>query len=116
MALIKIKQVQTGQILQADAIGPKGRVLLTKDTTLNEKHIEILNTWGVVQVDVQGDDVIEDKITVFFNDLPLEVKNKIKSEINDRFIHCDKEHPLINELVMALRNKLAQEYSTEKMA
>ncbi len=107
-----MKQVQTGQILQSAAIGPNGRVLLSKDTTLNEQHIEILNTWGVVEIDVLGDCDKSDVISLCFNDLSSEAKKLINKDLNDRFRLCDQEHPLFKELILELRNRLVQVYST----
>lgn len=108
MPRIKIKQVQSGQILQAKAVCPNGRVLLAKNTTLNDKHIEILNSWGVVEVNIQGDSSDKDEISVNFSELTSIDRDKINKDINDRFRLCDKEHPLIKELIAEIRNRLVQ--------
>jgi len=109
MTLIKIKQAQSGQSLKSDAIGLNGRILLSTGTTLNDKHLEVLKSWGVVEIDVVGDNItVNEEIAVHFDNLPAKTKQQIIDELNDRFSLCDQNHPFIKELYLALRNRMAQ--------
>lgn len=71
MSLIKVKHLKTGQVLQKDAISSKGRLLLTAGIRLDKMHLEILQTWGVVEVSIVEDETINDESASNFESLPI---------------------------------------------
>jgi hypothetical protein len=110
MSRIKVKQLEAGRQLSEDVVNTNGRLLLKAGTTIVAKHLEILRTWGVVEVDIVGDGVAEDEPNISFSELPTEVKNRIYLSLKQQFKHCNLKHPVIKELVLFQRGRLAREW------
>ncbi len=94
---IQINDLEVGMCLAADVCDLNGRFLIGKDCEINEKHIKVLQAWGVVSVEIKGDDgvdIIVEKPSV----VTAEYQNQI-SELKTIFIHNDLEHPFITELI-----------------
>ncbi len=50
MQQVNIKDIKPGMILAQDVCGSNGRMLLGKGVTLENKHLRILNMWGVSEI------------------------------------------------------------------
>ena len=57
MGKINVSQLKPGMVLSGPAKTPNGYTLLPTGTTVIERHIGILKTWGVVHVEVAGDEI-----------------------------------------------------------
>lgn len=116
MSRIKVKQLEAGQQLNADVRCSNGRLLLTAGTTLTAKHLEILRTWGVAEVDIVGDGGGAEANSVSFDNLPDEVKGRIAQQLAQQFVQCDQTHPVIKELILYRRGRLISEYLAQEGA
>jgi hypothetical protein len=87
-----------GMILGADVRDRSGRLLLGTGTELSERHLFILRTWGVVEVEIAGEEERGDD--------PKSTKTidptlcaAIEKKIAPLFCHVDNTHPAIKELI-----------------
>ncbi len=94
MAKILLNNVETGMELDADVVDRQGRVLLKAGVVLNEKHLRIFNTWGVLEVSVKGDA----EITETTKQYPPELIGEAKQLAIIHFQHNDLSHPVIKNL------------------
>jgi len=53
---VALGDVEAGMVLREPAVNHQGQVLLPKGASIAEKHLRILKTWGVLTVDVEGDE------------------------------------------------------------
>jgi putative nucleotidyltransferase with HDIG domain len=54
MTRINTKELVPGMRLAEDVVGSNGRLLMVKDLELDDKHLRILNVWGVSEVEIAG--------------------------------------------------------------
>lgn len=108
MARVKVKQLEPGKQLSEDVLGPNGRLLLKAGITIEAKHLAIFRTWGVVEVDIVGDDDNQDVPDIDFDTLPDSMKIKIYQRLKLQFSHCDVKHPLLKELITYRKTALAK--------
>jgi hypothetical protein len=55
MPIIPINRLSPGMVLKSPVRDITGRLLLGAEVELQEKHINIFKTWGIAEVEVQGD-------------------------------------------------------------
>ena len=55
MAKLLLDSVETGMELISDVVDRQGRVLLKTGVILTEKHLRVFHTWGVLEVDINGE-------------------------------------------------------------
>ena len=60
MPVIKLDKLVPGMIVSKDVLGLNGRMILSKESQILEKHLNIFRKWGITQVVVHGE---EEKIT-----------------------------------------------------
>jgi hypothetical protein len=99
-----------GMILGADVRDRSGRLLLGTGTELSERHLFILRTWGVIDVEIAGaeeggDDSNSAKI------VDPDLWAAIEKKIAPLFSHSDDSHPAIKEL---MRLRIMREASDGK--
>jgi hypothetical protein len=98
-------------ILGADVRDRSGRLLLGAGTELTERHLYILRTWGVVEVEIVG---IEDECTDTKapETIDQELLESIERTISPIFYHTDRDHPAIKEL---MRMRITREAKSGKL-
>lgn len=97
MAIINIQDIKVGMVLAEAAKHANGRVLLQAGAELNESHIRIFKTWGVLTVNVKQDD---EQIAAKRQYSTVEINQAIGVK-KLAFQHCDLKHPLMRELFRA---------------
>ncbi len=95
MSTILLDDVETGAILAADVADRNGRVLLKAGVCLNEKHIRTLRTWGVLEVNIEGDDIP----TQADNHYPESWLTEANEHAVEHFRHCPLDHPFVSALI-----------------
>lgn len=97
MAKLTIGDIEAGMILASDVKDRAGRVLLKSGIELVEKHLKILKSWGVVQVEIAGGE----RVTAY--QMVIEHHPELQQEaegiVKELFRHVDSEHPLFLELI-----------------
>lgn len=98
MGLISLINLKPGMVLHADVLEPHGKVLLTAGSTITEKHIGILRTWGISEADIENVD--EDEI-VQAEESEIDPKlMRLAQETGATiFRFNDQEHPAIKKLM-----------------
>ena len=94
MAKILLNNVEIGMELDADVVDRQGRVLLKSGITLNEKHLRVFNTWGILEVDIKGDVEAEETKKHY----PPELIEEASQLAKIHFQHNDLSHPVIKNL------------------
>ncbi len=56
MGMISIDNLKPGMVLAADVTDRGGRTLLASGQEIAEKHMRIFKMWGVLEVNVQGEE------------------------------------------------------------
>jgi len=107
MALIRISNVKPGQVVAADVKDRSGRILLSANTELTSDNIKIIKSWGVVEIDVQGE-LNGTSVDSGLEKVNPEQLQAIELELSKRFRFLNKSHPFIHELFeVCLRRKLS---------
>lgn len=98
MGLLPIDNLEIGMVLASDVLDRTGRMLLGAGAELNQKHLTIFRTWGVVEADIAGIDYANDE-----SPLPPEVDPAAlaaaEKELLPLFSYAGTEHPALRELL-----------------
>lgn len=97
MAVIKLNKLKVGMKLAGDVEDINGRILLKTGVTINNNHLKIFKSWGIMEVDVQGAEK-QDLESIDEKDLKPEILEKAKEEMTRIFDLTDLSHPVIKEL------------------
>lgn len=97
MAMIRVSHVQPDQEISADVKDRSGRVLLLAGTVLTEKHIKIIKSWGVVEIDVVGPDLVAESGQNIAEDSSDKFR-EVELEVSKRFRFLNRAHPFTEEL------------------
>jgi hypothetical protein len=98
MSMLPTENLIPGMLLAADVRDRNGRLLLKAGAELTEKHLYIMRTWGIVEVeivDVDGNQQVPAGAVA----IDPELWAGILAEITPIFRHSDLSHPAIKELL-----------------
>lgn len=109
MSRISTDKLQPGMVLADDVKDLSGRMLLTCGTAIQEKHLRVLRTWGILGVEVEGEGESEAEI-FSLDDLPAEAVAKIEAELEKRFTGVDLSHPVMSCLADLAKADLIGRY------
>ena len=114
MPRIATDMLQPGMVLSSDVKDLSGRMLLKSGTEIEGRHLRVLRTWGVLGVEVVGDDNAGAMgQTVSLHELPQGLQAEIEEEVDKRCIGVDTSHPVMAAMVELVKSDLAQKYSSE---
>jgi hypothetical protein len=96
MSIVALEKLEHGMVLASEVSDKSGRLLLGAGGVLEDKHLRIFRTWGVVEADIEGvaaadSDALPDNIT-------QEQLELAKTRLLPLYCHADIEHPAICEL------------------
>jgi hypothetical protein len=94
MAIITVDQARAGMTLAAPLADRRGRMLVPAGHELGERHVQALRTWGVTQLEIDGEDVIPDATS----DFAQEILDQAREETEEAFAENDAEDPFIEAL------------------
>ena len=107
MGRISIDNLQPGMILDEDALAG-GNTLLTAGSTLSAKHIDILRSWGVMDVDIKG--ITNTEIGAGeMEQFDIEQVTTFENQLRPLFALNDEKNPFISELL-----RISTLYNIEK--
>ena len=105
MAKVKIDRLQPGMIVGTGVKNMDGMLLMPSGCELSERHIRILQTWGIPEISVQsedGDAVAATAPVAVLSKAPLELVRKLKA----RFWQFEENNPVQQEILrLLLRRK-----------
>lgn len=110
MITVPVQSLKPGRILAADIKNAHGQLLIKKAMEVTDKHLRVLKSWGVVEVQVEGDpsDTTDEMVVEQFNP---EILDKARTEVLARMSHNSMEHPAIDELVRLAVQRRARQLS-----
>jgi hypothetical protein len=106
MPRIKTESVQEGMVVAGDVKNIDGTLLIPAGCTLTERQINILQAWGVGEIEVQNSAMIEDADPL--SKLPPEVVARLTAEIRGRFFQPDDANPVFAEIVKLMLQRRAR--------
>ncbi|MDQ5985268.1 MAG: hypothetical protein CSYNP_00976 [Syntrophus sp. SKADARSKE-3] len=98
MGILNIKDLKADMVLADDLKDRSGRLLITKGTVLDEKHLKICKMWGVIEANIEGVSTEEVNASAV-NELSDALVSAATKSVHKRFYLTDMEHPAIQELV-----------------
>jgi hypothetical protein len=101
-------------VLSAGAKNQHGQMLLAAGTALEEKHVRILKSWGVVEVDIVDTGDANDAAAA--SDVPPEFQLKAGEVEEQRFVIAERKHPALSELFTLAKNRTAKRLWRESHA
>ncbi len=96
--MIKIHLLKSGMVLAEEVQNHVGQKLLPEGIQLTEKHILNLKTWGVTEVNIQGDESEIESAQGAENIDPKKLA-KAEKEAQLLFRHSNQDHPVVAELM-----------------
>jgi hypothetical protein len=105
MPRIKSESLQEGMLVSNDVKNINDMLLIPAGCALTERHINILQAWGVAEIEVQNSDAIEDTdpLTKL---APGEVA-KLTAEVKSLFWRLDGSNPVQNEIFKLILQRQA---------
>jgi len=97
LGIVHIDNLNAGMLLAADVHDRNGRLLLGAGTELNDKHLYIFRTWGVLEADIAG--IEEGSTPRPAESIDPELLAAAEAEIKPMFRYTDPGHPAIIELM-----------------
>jgi hypothetical protein len=95
---IQTEKLAPGMTLGADVRDRSGRLLLGSGTELSERHLYILKTWGVLEVEIAGAEEVSSGLESE-KTIDSALLASIEREITPLFRYADNDHPAIKELM-----------------
>ena len=97
MALLDIDSLTPGMKIGKDVIETSGQVLLRIGTEITEKHLRVLRSWGVQQVEIEGPKPPDAEANLLSRATPAMLA-EAQTLVDEHFLHTDAAHPAIAEL------------------
>jgi len=99
LAVVHIDNLFPGMTLSRNVCDRSGRMLLPAGAELTEKHFSIFRMWGVLEVEIVGETVVEDVDAPLHQEIDPELLSEARAEVEWLFSYNDPEHPAIKELM-----------------
>jgi len=98
-------------VLESHVRDMSGRMLLKAGSVIAPHHLKVFRTWGVTEVAVVADDEIsgesEDVATVAIDGA---IAERVEAEIDARFIHVERSHPVMELVIQQVRKSLIRQF------
>jgi hypothetical protein len=107
MPRVKTESLQEGMVVSTDVKNIDGMLLIPSGGRLSERQIDILQAWGVEEIEVQatgGGDTDADPLAR----LSPEAAAKMTAELRARFWNPDEAHPVFVEVFKLLLQRRAR--------
>ena len=102
MPRVKLESVTEGMIVAADVKNMDDMLLIPAGCELNSRHIKILRTWGVSEIQVDG----EEKGSTTLLKIDPKLLEKLEAELKSLFWNFEKDLPAQQEIFkLALRRR-----------
>lgn len=97
MGTINIGDVQADMILAKDVANINGQLLVPKGIKISEKHLTLLQAWGIIEVEIEGvsREDIASQATAQIDPLILAETETLMADI---FQHTNRDYPPVKEL------------------
>jgi hypothetical protein len=108
MPRIKIASVREGMVVTVDVKNMDNMLLIPAGCTLNERHVNVLNAWGIAEVEVEAGGTAEVSGDIL-EQLPAETLEQIRKDLAAIFWDPIDKGPVQAETFdLVLRRKARQ--------
>lgn len=107
MAQVSLERVKPGMVLAASVNDRSGRRLMPAGLELSDRHVGILEMWGIAHVEVEGEELEE------ANDLEPWKIEKARTEMAARLANLDESHPFSGQLITFAVERRARTFDGE---
>ena len=98
MGKLNLEDIQPGMKLERDVKERTGRILLRAGTEITDRHMNILRTWGVSEVDIEN--VTQEEVAAQAAlQFDPEAFEKAEERIEQVFMHADRSQATVRELI-----------------
>lgn len=99
MAKVKTERLKPGMVVDSDIKNLDGMLLLPAGCELTERHIDILMTWGIMEISIQetGEDQDGD-----LAEPPIVIPPEMESAMKARYWAFDEASPVQQEILRLL--------------
>jgi len=111
MSRVPTEQLRDGMIVQSDVQNLHGQTLFRSGTTLTDKLIERLETWGVVDVDVELDEADKAREEELLQEIEQELP-----KIEDLFRWSDQKASSTRQLILLGAERLVRKRKSKEAA
>jgi hypothetical protein len=105
MPRIKTELLQAGMVVLSDVKNIDGMLLIPAKGTLSERQINILQAWGVAEIDVTDSETISDPDPLA--KLSPEELSRLTQEVKSRFWRPDESNPVFAEIFKLMLQRRA---------
>ncbi|MBF0558067.1 MAG: hypothetical protein HQL08_04745 [Nitrospirae bacterium] len=102
MAIIPTNKLMPGMVLKSAVNDITGRLLLGKGVEIGQKHLTIFKTWGITEVDIEGDvedDAVKEDGVIQVDE---ETLCKAREEVLELFAFTDMDNSTITKEIFHL--------------
>jgi hypothetical protein len=97
VGIVAIESLEIGMVLASDVHDRSGRLLLGEGAELNQKHLVIFRTWGVLEADIVGQGGTDASDTVPSDVDPAQLE-AARAALIPLYKYSNLDHPAIAEL------------------
>jgi hypothetical protein len=105
MPRIKTDSLQEGMVVANDVKNIDNMLLIPSGCNLTERQIDILQAWGVAEIDIQSTSAVEDADPLA--KLSPEEVAKLTDEVRSRFWQPDDANPVFAEIFALILRRRA---------
>src|SRR5208283_3647990 len=105
MAIITTSKLMPGMVLKSAVSDITGRLLLGKGVEVCRKHLTIFKSWGITEVDIEGDvegEAVEEDGVIQVDE---ETLNKAREELQELFAFADLNNSPVTKEIFRLSVK-----------
>jgi HD-like signal output (HDOD) protein len=112
MGKVSIDALKPGMVLAEDITHTNGRFLLGKGVKLEENHLRMLKMWGIHSASVEG--ISGEPTPPPLEQIDPHILKDAEKRVRRRFVHCQTEHPFMQELIRICTLRQAQQMVMQK--
>lgn len=106
MARVKTEDLSEGMVVVSDVKNIEDTLLVPAGCQLTERQINILQAWGVEEIEVEGDQATKSADPLA--DFSLETVAEMTAELKGRFWQMDETNPVLAEVFQVLLRRQAR--------
>jgi hypothetical protein len=111
MGTINAGDVHVDMVLARDVKNINGQLLMPKGLKISEKHLSLLNAWGITEVEIEGI-TKEEMASRTAARLDPKILAEAEADIAELFRHADRKHAAVQELFSQCVLRLARSRSS----
>lgn len=115
MPRVQTAALQIGMKVEADVRNADGMLLIPSGAELTERHLTILDSWGVAEVEVGIPEGMDDPSDPLAKLDPVELE-RFTAEVRSRFRQLDESDAAAMEVFQAILRRHARKHSHAKAA